>query len=366
MSSRSQHIDRFFLISVGILTVFGFVIFLSASLGLLAQGGGTFGTVAIKQTISLIIGIAVFYVFSKIDYVWLRKYALIILGAAILINLLLFIPSLALHVNGASRWINVGLLSFQPSELLKVALIIYVAAWAYYAKDRVRTVRYGLLPYAAITGILSVLLLTQRDTDTLVIIAATTLVMFIIAGMRIRHVLVALALLSAIVGGVILVRPYALERVTTFLDRGSDAQGAGYQINQSLIAIGSGRIFGRGFGQSIQKFGYLPQPTDDSIFAVGAEEFGFVGSVGLLIIYVLLAASIFRIGTKSPDIFGSLLVIGIGILIITESFMNMAAMLGILPLSGVPLLFVSHGGTALVITLMTAGIVANVSKHSTL
>ncbi len=123
-------------------------------------------------------------------------------------------------------------------------------------------------------------------------------------------------------------------------------------------------MFGRGFGQSIQKFGYLPQPTDDSIFAVAAEEFGFVGSIGLLILYLLLAASIFRIGNKSPDVFGGLVSIGIAILIITESFMNMAAMLGLVPLSGIPLLFVSHGGTALIITLVTMGIVANVSKSS--
>ena len=364
MAPARRKIDRFFLISVGVLTAFGFVIFLSASLGLLAQNGASFGTVAMKQAISLGLGLVAFYVFSKIGYQYLRKLALFILIGAIAVNLLLFVPSLALHVNGASRWINVGWLSFQPSELLKIAAIIYIAAWCYFAKERIKTMKYGLFPYVIIVAILAALLLIQRDTDTLLIIAGTGLVMFVVAGMPIRHVVVALLLMAALVGGVILVRPYAWQRIQTYLDRGADSQGAGYQINQAQIAIGSGRLYGRGFGQSIQKFGYLPQPTDDSIFAVAAEEFGFIGSVALLAMYVLLAASIFRIANRSPDVFGGLISIGIAILIVIESFMNMAAMIGLVPLSGIPLLFVSHGGTALIIALMTTGIVANVSKSS--
>ncbi len=362
MSSKSLHIDRFFLISVSALTLFGFIIFLSASLGLLAQTGASFTTVALKQSVSLAIGIVLFFVFSKIDYTLWRKLALFIFLGAIGINLLLFIPQLTLHVNGATRWINVGFLTFQPSEFLKIAFIIYVAAWAQFVKDKITSVKFGLIPYMVVVAILGVLLLAQSDTDTLLIIAGTGLVMMVVAGLPWKHLLVAGCLLAVVVGGVLVFRPYALQRVKTYLNRGSDAQGAGYQINQSLIAIGSGRWTGRGFGQSIQKFGYLPQPTDDSIFAVQAEEFGFVGSVGLLTLYVLFAASAFRIGARTRDVFGGLVAIGIALLVITESFMNMAAMLGILPLSGVPLLFVSHGGTALIIIMMTAGIVANISK----
>ena len=160
-----------------------------------------------------------------------------------------------------------------------------------------------------------------------------------------------------------MVRPYAYQRVETFLQGNSDARGSGYQINQSLIAIGSGGITGRGFGQSIQKFGYLPQPTDDSIFAVAGEEFGFVGGITLIILYLLVAASSFRIASRTNDLFGAMTAVGIGTLIVTESFLNMSAMLGLVPLSGVPLLFVSHGGTALIIILAAAGIVANISKY---
>lgn len=364
MPSHAHKIDRFFLVTVSLLVLVGFVIFLSASLGLLAQNGASFGTIATKQAISLVLGIIAFVVFSRVKYIWLRKSALFILLGAIAVNLLLFIPALTLHYNGASRWLSLGPLTFQPSELLKIAFIIYIAAWAQFAKDKIKTFKFGLAPYIVIFSILSALLLVQSDTDTLVIIAFTGIVMLVVAGVPIRHIILGCLILASLVGCVIMLRPYALQRVKTFLNRGSDAQGSGYQINQSLIAIGSGQVTGRGFGQSIQKFGYLPQPTDDSIFAVAAEEFGFIGSIALVGLYLLFAASIFRIGNRSPDVFAGLTAIGIAVLVITESFMNIGAMLGIIPLSGVPLLFVSHGGTALIITLMTAGIVANISKYS--
>ncbi len=364
MPSVTRKIDPFFLVTVTILTLAGFIIFLSASLGLLAQDGANFGMVATKQAISLVLGLILFFLISKIHYSKFRKFALFILIGSIAVNLLLFIPSLTFHYNGASRWLYVGPLTFQPSELLKIAFIIYLAAWVHFAKDRIQSIRSGLLPYLIMVAILSALLLVQRDTDTLVIIAGTGLIMIFVAGVPLRHILVAFCLLGVVVGGVVYFRPYALDRVQTFLNRGADETGSGYQINQSLIAIGSGQITGRGFGQSIQKFGYLPQPTDDSIFAVAAEEFGFIGGSLLLLLYFLLAVSLFRIGNRAPDTFGGLMVIGIAVLIITESFLNIAAMLGLVPLSGLPLLFVSHGGTALMISLATAGIVANVSKYA--
>lgn len=362
MSSGSKPIDRFFLTAATLLTVAGFVIFLSASLGLLTQNGASFGSVAMKQAISLAVGIGAFFIFSKVNHTLFRKNATLILAGAIIINLLLFIPSLTLHYNGATRWIDLGFLSFQPSEFLKIAAIIYFAAWVQFARERIRTLRFGLLPYIAIMAVLGTLLLIQSDTDTLVIIAVTGIVMFWVGGMRLKHIVLAGLFLACIVGGVIAFRPYALERVKVYLHPGANTQGSGYQINQSLIAIGSGGWTGRGFGQSIQKFGYLPQPTDDSIFAVAAEEFGFIGGCALLAIYCIFAGSVFRIGNKSSDAFGGLVAIGFAVLVIIESFMNMAAMLGIIPISGVPLLFVSHGGTALIIILAAAGIVANVSK----
>lgn len=363
MPIRTKKIDKLFLFSIISLTVVGFVIFLSASLGLLAQNGASFGTVAIKQAISLILGIIMFFVFSRIHHKVLRKLAFFILLGAVLVNIILFIPGLSLFHGGATRWINIGPLSFQPSEFLKIAFIIYMAAWIHFIKDKITKMKYGLLPYIIVMTLLSILLLAQSDTDTLVIIGFTGMVMLLIAGLPLKHFLLSGVLMAVVVVSVIYFRPYAQQRFMTYLNRSSDTQGAGYQINQSLIAIGSGQLTGRGFGQSIQKFGYLPQPTDDSVFAVAAEEFGFVGSVLLLGLYILFAISSFRIGTRSKDMFGGLLAIGIAILVITESFMNMSAMLGLLPLSGIPLLFVSHGGTALIVTLGAAGMVGNVSRE---
>lgn len=364
MQASPKHIDRFFLISVSILTLSGFIIFLSASLGLLAQTGANFATIALKQGISLIIGIVAFIVISKIKYTHFRQSAFFILLGSILINLLIYVPGLALHHGGASRWIDLGFISFQPSEFMKIAFIIYLAAWVQFAKEKIKTFKFGLAPYLVIMTILSILLLVQSDTDTLAIIGFSGIIMLFIAGLPFRHFFLAGLMMVMIVLGVILLRPYAYQRVKVFLNPGGDTQGAGYQINQSLIAIGSGRVMGRGFGQSVQKFGYLPEPIGDSVFAVAAEEFGFIGSTILLILYILFAVSIFRIGTLAPDIFGSMVAIGISVLVITESFLNMAAMLGLVPLFGVPLLFVSHGGTALIIILMATGIVANISKYT--
>ncbi|MEK7609574.1 MAG: putative peptidoglycan glycosyltransferase FtsW [Patescibacteria group bacterium] len=363
MSSNTKPIDRFFLLSIVVLTIAGFVIFLSASLGLLAQTGVNFGTIALKQTISLVIGIILFIIFSRFSYHKIRKLAFWGFIIAIGVNLLLFIPSLSLYHGGATRWIDISFISFQPSELLKITFIIYLAAWIHFAKDRIKTFKFGLLPYMIIMGILSLLLLVQSDTDTLLVIGFTGIMMLFIAGLPLKHTIISGLLMASVVVGVIWFRTDALERVKVFLNHSTDQQGAGYQINQSLIAIGSGQITGRGVGQSIQKFGYLPEPIGDSIFAVAAEEFGFVGSSILLVLYILLAISSFRVGTRARDNFGGIVAIGIAILIIIESFMNIGAMLGVIPLSGMPLLFVSHGGTALVIILAATGIVANVSRY---
>lgn len=361
-AKKTKPIDRFFLVSLILLTGCGFIIFLSASLGLLADTGGNFSSIALKQGISLVIGIMAFWFFSRFPYQRIRSLAFFIFLGAVIVNLLLFIPGLTLYHGGATRWIDLGFVSFQPSEFLKFAFIIYIAAWAYYAKDRIKTFRHGLLPYGILMLILTALLYAQSDIDTLVIIGFTGFIMLIIAGLSWKQTLFAGIVMAVGLAGIVMMSPHALVRVQTYFDHSSDTAGAGYQVNQSLIAIGSGGIVGRGFGQSVQKFGYLPEPIGDSVFAVAAEEFGFIGSIVLLLLYLSLAWSAFRIGTRAPDIFGGLLAIGIAVLIITESFINMSAMLGIIPLSGLPLLFISHGGTALIIVLAASGIVANVSR----
>ncbi len=363
MTNKELKIDKLFLISVILLTVAGFFIFTSASLGLLARDGASFQSVAMNQSIGLIIGIVGFFIMSKLNYKILRKHAFYILLGSVFLNLLLFIPFLTLDHGGASRWIDLGFITFQPSEFLKIAFIIYFAAWLSSIKDKVSSFKMGIIPYVVIVGILGLLLLAQPDTDTLVVIAGTGLVMLLVAGARIRHILILGLVMIGLLGLVVMFRPYVKQRIMTFFNHTSDPQGSGYQIQQSLIAIGSGQITGRGFGQSVQKFNYLPEPIGDSIFAVSAEEFGFIGSVILIGLFLLFFIRSIKISVNSVDSFGGLTALGIAILIIVESFMNISSMLGIIPLSGMPLLFVSHGGTALIITLGATGIIANISKH---
>lgn len=361
--NKNLRIDRTFIVSVALLTVIGFVIFISASMGLLAKNEAIYSSVAIKQFIGLIIGCGAFYLISKLNYRKLRKYSFYIFGASIILNLLLFIPFITVHHGGASRWIDLGFVTFQPSEFLKIAFIIYFAAWLSGVKDKISNYKYGILPYLIIVAMLGALLISQSDTDTFVVISGSGLIMLFIAGAKFKDLAILFMVILTLVASIIYLRPYARQRFMTFLNSANDPRGSGYQIQQSLIAIGSGGIGGRGFGQSIQKFNYLPEPMGDSVFAVGAEEFGFIGSSLLILLYVFFLFKSIKISARSQDDFGGLLAIGIAILIIIESFMNISSMLGLIPLSGMPLLFVSHGGTALIITLASAGIIANISKY---
>lgn len=359
---NKKTIDTIFLASITLLTVAGFLIFSSASLGLLARDGASFQSVATNQTIGLVIGALAFFIMSRVNYKFLRKYSFYIFIFALLLNLLLFIPALTLSHGGASRWINLRFVTFQPSEFLKIAFVLYFAAWLSSVKEKIATFSLGIMPYLFILTILSSLLLAQSDTDTLVVIAGTGLVMLFSAGARVRDMALLASVLLVLVAGVVFFRPYARQRIMTFIHPTADTQGAGYQIQQSLIAIGSGQITGRGFGQSVQKFKYLPEPIGDSIFAVGAEEFGYIGSLSLILLFLLFIFRSIKIASRAPDTFAGLVVIGIAVLITVESFMNISSMIGILPLAGMPLLFVSHGGTALIIVLGAVGIIANISK----
>ncbi len=363
MTNKDLKIDKVFLTSVILLTVFGFIVFSSASLGLLARDGASFNLVATKQLIGLVLGCVAFYIMSRVPYKNLRKYSFYIFIAALVINLLLFIPFFTVSHGGASRWIDLGFITFQPSEFLKIAFIIYFAAWLSGIKEKVQTFKFGILPYFIILAILGMLLLGQSDTDTLVVIAGTGIIMLFAAGGKVKDIIIVGLVLLCLVGAVVVVRPYARQRIMTFFNQSGNSQGSGYQIQQSLIAIGSGGFYGRGFGQSIQKFNYLPEPIGDSIFAVESEEFGFIGSVGLILLFLFFLFKSIKISLRAEDTFGRLMVLGIAILVIVESFMNISSMLGLIPLSGMPLLFVSHGGTALIITLGAVGIIANVSKH---
>jgi len=343
--------------------VVGFFIFSSASLGLLTKGGDQYSSVAFSQTFfGLFLGTFAMIIASRIQYKNWRKYAFYLFIFSILLNLLVFVPGIGFEHGGAKRWIIILGFSFQPAEILKTAFIIYFAAWLASVKDKVATLQQGLFPFLLILGVVGSVILLQPDTDTFALITCAGLAMFITAGGKWKHVM-ALFLLGLL--GLFLIalaRPYVKDRIMTFINPSENGLTSGYQIQQSLIAIGSGGMVGRGFGQSVQKFNFLPEPIGDSIYAVAAEEFGFVGAVLLIFLFVFFAFRGLKIAVRTEESFGRLLVVGIVILITAQAFVNIGAMLGVLPLSGNPLPFVSHGGTALLITLAQVGIILNISR----
>ncbi|TSC70730.1 MAG: Stage V sporulation protein E Required for spore cortex synthesi [Parcubacteria group bacterium Gr01-1014_46] len=360
---KKLKIDIPFLILILILVIGGYLIFRSASLGLLSKQPIKYAGVAFNQTVyGLILGSLFCFITSKIDYKIYRKFAFFIFIASILVTLAVFIPGLGFEHGGAQRWIRVGTFSFQPSEFLKIGFVIFLSAWMASVKDRVQNFKYGLIPFAGLASLVGVILLLQPDTDTFLITIFAGTAIYLASGGRWKHILI--LGLCAVLGVALLAwqRPYIKNRINTFINPAADSLGSGYQIQQSLIAIGSGGVFGRGFGQSIQKFNVLPEPIGDSIFAVAAEEFGFVGATGIILVFILFTVRGLKIASKIPDNFGRLMVVGIVIMISTQAFVNIGAMVGVLPLSGITLPFISHGGTALFMTLAEVGIVLNISK----
>lgn len=361
---QQRGIDKLLLSITVILVITGFFIFTSASLGLLARSGASFTSVAFNQIIFGIIGGTIAMVLmSNIHYRIWRKYAFYIFIGGVLLTLLVFVPYIGFSHGGATRWISVGPFTMQPAEILKIAFVIYLATWLSGVQKNITSFKLGTLPFFALLAIPGVALLLQPDTDTFLIMATAATAMFITAGGRWLHVFIAGAIGIVLIVTLAFMRPYVMDRLTIFLDPSKDPQGAGYQIQQSLIAVGSGGVVGRGFGQSVQKFEYLPEPIGDSIFAVYSEEFGFLGSTLLIGLFTFFTFRGYKIASHAVDLYGMLLVVGIMTLIITQAFLNIAAMVGMAPLSGLPLPFISHGGTALLAVLAAVGIVLNVSKY---
>ena len=364
MAAKTKPFDTFIFGSVATLVLGGFLIFMSASLGLLARQGAQFADVAISQFfLGVVGGFAALFIVSLIPYRIYRKYALYLYVIAILGTLLVFMPGIGLQLNGARRWLDLGFTTFQPVELLKIAYVLYLGAWLSGRRGKaIERPLHGLVPFIVITGISALVLLAQPDTGSLLVIATAGFAMFLAAGATVKDIaLLALCAMLAL-GGLVMLRPYLLDRVMTFLDPSSDPLGSSYQIQQSLLAVGSGQFFGRGFGQSVQKFNYLPEPTSDSIFAVFAEEFGFLGGAVLIFAFALFSFRGLWIAARTPDVFGGLVAVGIVILVMAQVFLNIGSMLAIVPLTGLPLTFISHGGSALFLSLASIGILLNISR----
>jgi cell division protein FtsW len=361
--AQARRADRSFFIITLLLTLAGFFIFYSASLGLISRTGAQFNSVALKQLVIMVVGLGAFFVVSKLNYQGWQKHSWLVFLISLILTLLVFVPGLGFEAGGAKRWILIGGMSVQTSEFLKLGYVLYLANWLSRKKDAAQSFREGIVPFMVITAIVGIAMVAQPDMSTLGIMLASGVAMLYVAGAKWKH-LGLLALLGIVaLGGVIAMKPYTQARIKTFFHPEENQLGSSYQVNQSLIAIGSGGVTGRGFGQSIQKFKYLPEPIGDSIFSVAAEEFGFIGSLALVALFLGLALSGLKVAARSTNQFGRLAAVGIVIMILAGVFINIASMVGLMPLNGTPLLFISQGGTALLLVLIEAGIILNISKY---
>ncbi|KKR88668.1 MAG: Stage V sporulation protein E [Candidatus Yanofskybacteria bacterium GW2011_GWA1_44_21] len=351
------------IITTLILVVFGLVMLSSAGIiDSQKKFGDSYYYPKHQLFYSIIPGLILMFFLSKTRYKIWKKLSFLILFGALILTGLVFLPGYGFGLKGATRWINISGFVFQPSETLKLALIIYLAAWFSGRRERVKNWFFGGAPFFVILGVTGAMLALQPDIGTLIVVTIIALGLYFVAGVEFKKFVSLILVLLVILSVLIWIEPYRFERVKTFLNPSEDTRGSSYQINQALISIGSGGIFGVGYGKSTQKFGFLPEVVGDSIFAVIAEELGYVGSVFTISLFVILSFILLRIAKNADDKFGMMLVTGINIWICAQAFVNIAAISGLAPLTGIPLPFISYGGTAMIALLAGLGIVLNVAK----
>jgi cell division protein FtsW len=355
-------IDPWLLIIVLALLCIGLVMVYSASSFVSAQLYGDASYFFERQLLWTIIGIPVMLIAMRIDYrVW-RRFSLI--GMIIVLPLLILVLThFGSSAYGASRWLGVGsFFSFQPSELAKLVLALYIADWLARKGRQVGTFLYGLAPFIIMIGIILGLVLLENDMGTTIIIAGFAVAMFFTAGANIVQFLLAMAC-----GGVVLLtqafKPYRYARLVGFMNPFAHITNLNLQLYQSLLAFGSGGLFGVGLGQSRQKTGWLPFPYTDSIFAIIGEELGYVGCVLVIMLFVFLAFRGFRLARRTQDVYGALLATGITTWLVLQAMINIGASTGSIPYTGVPLPFISFGGSSLVISMAAVGVLLNISRY---
>lgn len=309
-------------------------------------------------------GIAAMFFIMNVDYWTWRTWAKVLVIICFVLLILVLIPGIGNVRNGSRSWIGVGAFSIQPSEFMKLAMIAFLAKFLSERQKVVTSFKKGLVPSLGLVFTAFGLIMLQPDLGTGTVMVGTSVVMIFIAGARISH-FVGLGLLGAAgFAGLIISAPYRMKRITSFLDPWQDPLGSGFQMIQSLYAIGPGGLFGLGLGQSRQKFFYLPEPQTDFIFAILAEELGFIGGSFILLLFSLLLWRGIRIALGAPDLFGTFLAAGIIAMIAIQVMINIGVVTGLMPVTGITLPFLSYGGSSLTLMLMAVGVLLNISRHS--
>jgi len=362
-------IDLPFCLLVLLLTAIGLVMLLSASFpsAYYETDGQDPMHYFVRQGVFAAMGIAGMFLIGRINYQRFRGVAKLMLYLAIILLVLVIIPGnpIAVTRNNATRWIGVGeLFTFQPSEIAKMAVVLYFSDSISHKKDRMRTTRYGIAPYLLIMGVIAVLMMLEPHLSGTVLILGTGAVLMLVGGINWAWVIAAVGgaggVLFLMMSGII---QYGQSRIAMWQNPFIDARGAGYQLSQSLIAIGSGGLLGVGLGKSRQKFLYLPEEHNDFIFAIICEELGLIGATIIMLLFAALILRGYWIALHARDRFGSLLVVGVTTLIAMQTFLNIGVVTGLLPTTGISLPFFSYGGTALSMQLAEMGIVLSVSRQ---
>ena len=356
--------DRALLLAVAALTAFGLVMVFSASE---VQGWLWFHNAAYyfeRQLMWLALGVVLLFAGANLDYHRLRPLAWPLGVATVVLMVLVLLPHFGIEVNGARRWLRLGPLQMQPAELAKIAAIIFMALWLERHRERLSSLENGVVPFLALLGFTILLVILERDLGTTLILAGILLAQFLVAGGRKRHVLLLALIMALCVYLFILTEPYRLHRILAFVDPWSDPLNTGFQAIQSVVALGSGGFTGLGLGHSIQKYQWLPFAHTDFIFAIIGEETGLIGTSAVLALFGLFAYRGYRVALKAPDAFGSLLACGVTTWIALQAMINIAAVTVTLPTTGIPLPFISYGGSSLAIALLAVGILINVSTQS--
>ncbi|MEJ0021169.1 MAG: putative lipid II flippase FtsW [Candidatus Doudnabacteria bacterium] len=365
MTKTLPKVDKYIMWLVLILLTIGLLTLSSASTVLSYQRFHNNYYYFIRQVLlGAVPGLIFMYIFARLDYHFWQKIApfLILAGIGLLVAVL--IPGIGFKVGGARRWINFGSFLFQPTEFIKLAMIIYLASWFDKRQHHAQDLYYGFLPSLAIVGVVAGLIILEPDIGTMLVLASIAAVMFFIGGVRLRYIFATAASALLVLWILVKAAPYRAKRFLAFLDPTADTQGISYQIQQAKLAIGSGGWWGLGFGQSRQKYGYLPEPIGDSIFAIMAEELGFIRVCVILLLFLFLGYRGFKVARTAPDTFGKLLAAGITSWLILQALINVGGITGLIPLTGIPLTFISYGSTSLLISLASMGILLNISRFS--
>lgn len=376
-SFANNQFDFILCITVLLLLALGIIMVLSASAPSALSTTGNSYTFVKKQLLFAVIGLVAMFIISKVDYRFYKKYYWYAYVIGVIVLLLVVVPGLGYSVKGATRWIRIGGTGFQPSEITKIAMIIFYGGYLADCKSELQSLKRGfVIPIALLVPPVAILYLVQNHFSVSLVIGVIVLSMMFVAGCKLKYFFV-VAAAAAVIGSTIFgiagftqkkndgeQKSFRMDRIATFVDPWADAQGTGYQTVQSLYAIGSGGMFGLGLGNSKQKYLYIPEPHNDFIFSILAEELGFFGCILVIGLFAIFIWRGILISMRATDVFGSVMAMGITIQIAVQAVLNIAVVTGTIPATGMSLPFFSYGGTALLLLLVNVGILLNISRSS--